>query len=57
MAKLTGHLPDYFWESTPETMDLFLATLKKEYGSIEGYLESSGMGSTLTKRLKKALLD
>ena len=56
MAKLTGHLPDYFWEATTESMELFLTAVKNEYGSIEGYLESSGADSTLPKRLKEALL-
>jgi protein-tyrosine phosphatase len=49
-------LPDFFWKASPASMDLFLATLRQEYGSIQGYLKSMGMVSTLVKRLENALL-
>ena len=49
-------LPDYFWKATPESMALFLSTLRKEYGSINGYLEAMGMEPSLPKRLAAVLL-
>jgi protein-tyrosine phosphatase len=49
-------LPGYFWEAVPESMNLLLSTLKKEYGSTVGYLKENGADSSLVKRLEKALL-
>jgi protein-tyrosine phosphatase len=49
-------IPEYFWKASPESMKLFLSTLRKEYGSIQGYLESAGGDSSLGERLKSALL-
>ena len=49
-------IPEYFWKASPESMTLFLSTLRREYGSIEGYLESMGMEPSLTERLESALL-
>jgi protein-tyrosine phosphatase len=49
-------IPEYFWKAPPESMALFLATLRKEYGSVKGYLESVDMEPSLVKRLEKALL-
>ncbi len=37
-------------------MKLFLSTLGKEFGSIDGYLKEMGMAATLPGRLGKALL-
>jgi protein-tyrosine phosphatase len=56
MAKLTGHLPSYFWEATAESMELFLDTLKHDYGSVTQYLCTQGMEPALAENLKKALL-
>jgi len=56
MAEGAKPLPDYFWEATPESMELFLTTLRKEYGSITGYLEFVGCQPSLVKRLERALL-
>jgi protein-tyrosine phosphatase len=50
------NLPAYQWEATPESMTLFITTLKKEYGSTEGYLKENGADSSLVKRLETALL-
>jgi protein-tyrosine phosphatase len=50
------NLPDFFWKASPESMELFLATLRREYGSIEGYLESMGMVDSLVQRMESALL-
>ncbi len=49
-------IPEYFWKASPESMSLFLNTLHKDYGSIQGYLEIMGSESSLIKRLEKALL-
>ena len=49
-------IPEYFWKASPESMKLFLNTLRQEYGSIEGYLESMGSADSLAGRLKAALL-
>jgi len=49
-------IPEYFWKASPESMALFLATLRREYGSVEGYLESAGAEATLAERLADALL-
>jgi protein-tyrosine phosphatase len=49
-------LPDYFWKAAPESMELFLTTLRRDYGSIEGYLKDMGMATTLPGRLESVLL-
>jgi protein-tyrosine phosphatase len=49
-------IPEYFWKASPESMALFLTTLRQEYGSVEGYLKAMGMEPSLVKRLEKALL-
>ncbi len=56
MAEMAGHLPAYFWKAAPESMALFLSTLKKEYGSVKGYLEDQGIEPLLIQRLETALL-
>lgn len=50
-------LPDFFWTAVPDAMALFLDSLRRDYGSIEGYLESMGGGTVLIERLQDALLD
>lgn len=49
-------IPDYFWKASPAYMKKLLDTLKKEYGSIEGYLKQMGMSADLPARLRKNLL-
>ena len=49
-------LPDFQWEATAESMCLFLAALRREYGSVRGYLETNGAEASLIPRLQKALL-
>jgi protein-tyrosine phosphatase len=49
-------VPDYFWKAAPESMEIFLTALRKNHGSIPGYLESMGSKDSLIKRLEKALL-
>jgi protein-tyrosine phosphatase len=49
-------LPDFFWETVPESMALLLATLRQEYGSTKDYLVAQGAEPSLISRLKTALL-
>ena len=55
-AEWYKNLPVYHHKAMPESMVLFLALLKKEYGSAEGYLIENGADASLIKRLEKALL-
>jgi protein-tyrosine phosphatase len=50
-------MPDFFWRADPASMELFLATLRKEYGSVADYLRHMGCEPSLKERLEKALLD
>ena len=65
LARLKNHpqkddppldIPDYFWKAPPESMKLFLSTLRKQYGSIAGYLKIQGAEESLVARLEQALL-
>jgi protein-tyrosine phosphatase len=49
-------VPAYFWLASRESMVLFLDALRRDYGSIEGYLTSMGGDRSLKARLRKALL-
>jgi protein-tyrosine phosphatase len=55
-AEVHKNLPEYHLKAMPESMVLFLAALKKEYGSTEGYLKAQDADPSLVKRLEKALL-
>jgi protein-tyrosine phosphatase len=55
-AGMVTRVPAFFWEAAPESMALLLNSLKKDYGSTEGYLKTNGADSSLVKRLEKALL-
>lgn len=55
-AKNIKPLPGYFWEAAPESMALFLVTLRHEYGSVQDYLKAQGITSSLINRLESALL-
>jgi protein-tyrosine phosphatase len=48
--------PRCFWDAPPESMALLLTTIKRDYGSTEGYLKENGADASLVKRLEKALL-
>jgi protein-tyrosine phosphatase len=50
------NLPAYAWEAAPESMALFLSTIKREYGSARGYVEAQGAELSLIHRLERALL-
>lgn len=56
MAEMAGHLPGYFWEAAPESMALFLSTLRREYGSVRDYLKARGVEPSLIERLESSLL-
>ncbi len=49
-------LPGYFWEANPESMALFLSTLKKRHGSIVAYLLDLGVETYLIETIRKVLL-
>ena len=50
------NLPAYTWEAAPESMELFLSTIKRKYGSVQQYLVEQGAEPALINRLKKNLL-
>lgn len=56
IAEAIKHLPDFFWKASPESMNVFLSTLWREYGSLTDYLYAQGAESSLIKRLEDALL-
>ena len=49
-------LPDFQWDASAESMAVFLSLLRREYGSVDGYLRANGASSSLVDRLKAALL-
>jgi protein-tyrosine phosphatase len=49
-------IPEYFWKASPESMKLFLSTLRQEYGSVKQYVAAMGGKPDLAERLAKALL-
>ena len=56
IARAIEPLPAYFWEAAPESMSLFLSTLRREYGSMRDYLKAQGAESSLIQSLESALL-
>jgi len=56
MAEFIKHLPDFFWKAAPESMALFLSTLRQEYGSVKDYLTAQGIEPSLIRRLENSLL-
>lgn len=49
-------VPDSHWEALAESMVRFLALLRREYGSVAGYLEAQGADNSLLQRLEEAVL-
>ena len=49
-------VPDFQWEASAESMMRVLALLRREYGSVAGYLKAQGADNALPQRLKEALL-
>ena len=56
MAEDAGSLPAYFWQASPDLMELFLTAFNREYGSARRYLEEHGAEASLFDRLERALL-
>ena len=56
MAEDVKSLPDFAWKVAPESMLLFLTTLKQEYGSTRQYIKVKGAELSLIHGLKRALL-
>jgi protein-tyrosine phosphatase len=54
--EVVKELPDFTWEAIPESMSTFLDGLRREYGSIDNYLNKQGVDISVIKRLEKALL-
>jgi protein-tyrosine phosphatase len=50
-------IPEYFWKAGPESMKLFLSTIRKEYGSVKQYVVAMGGKPDLAERLAKTLLE
>lgn len=50
------NLPDYTWEASAESMELFLSTLQREYGSAREFIMKRGADRSLFGRLENALL-
>ncbi len=55
-AQAVKDQPDLHWEASAESMTAFLSLLRREYGSVDGYLKANGARSSLVDRLKAALL-
>ena len=51
-----SNVPEYLLEASPESMTFFLSTIKREYGSVRGYVEAHGGEVSLIHRLEMALL-
>jgi protein-tyrosine phosphatase len=49
-------IPEYFWKAPPSSMELFLSTINKEYGSVKQYVAHMGGKPDLAERLAKTLL-
>jgi protein-tyrosine phosphatase len=56
-ADMLENLPAYFWEASRESMALVLSEVRRNYGSIRGYLGTHGCDVSLFRRLESALLD
>ena len=56
MAEFVRQIPGFFWKAAPESMIMFLATLRREHGSITDYLEAQGADKSLVNRLEGSLL-
>ena len=55
--EMVAQLPGWMWEATPENMELFLAELQKEHGSLPGCLAARGADEKLFQKLRDALLE
>ncbi len=55
-AKFLQELPAFMHLASASSMELFLSTMKTEYGSIRDYLAAHGAQKSLFDRLEQALL-
>jgi protein-tyrosine phosphatase len=55
-SEVLKNVPEYLLKASPESMTVLLSTLKREYGSVRGYVEAHGAEVPLINRLKTALL-
>jgi protein-tyrosine phosphatase len=55
-SEVLKNVPEYLLKASPESMTFLLSTLKREYGSVRGYVEAHGAEVSLINRLKTALL-
>ena len=55
-AEVLKNIPEYLLEASPESMAFLLSTLKREYGSVRGYVEANEAEVSLIHRLEAALL-
>lgn len=56
MEGLARRLPEYFYNVVPESIELFLNSVRREYGSIKGYIETRNVYTSLFNRLEETLL-
>jgi protein-tyrosine phosphatase len=54
--EFVNRFPVHFWKAAPESMALFLSSLKKQNGSIVGYLINLGVDTYLIEGIRKSLL-
>jgi protein-tyrosine phosphatase len=55
-AEFVKHVPDYFWDAAPESMEVFLSSMRREYVSIADYLIKHGVKDSQIQSLRKTLL-
>ncbi len=55
-AKFLRSLPAFMFEASAASMELFLSTMKKKYGSVRDYLLTQGADRSLFGRLESGLL-
>ena len=55
-AKLLDRIPPQFFEARAETMEAVLASVRREYGSMGGYVAAQGVDPSVLRRLKDTLL-
>jgi len=56
-AEMLEKMPAYMWEASPYSMEIFLAELQKDHGTLEGCLIESGADENLFQKLRDALLE
>lgn len=54
---ILAKFPAYIWEASRESMALVLSEIRRDYGSVRGYLEAHGTDPGLFRHLEDVLLD